>query len=212
MYETVGDYVSPGRRSQELYDKNETAFQREIRHRILNGDIDQDTLVVAITGHGPTIGYEMVKQFGSDIFAHQPYGQQQTYDLTEIKLPQAQTFAKATHDILALKPRVGASTLLDVDFHLFKPKSQWSQNDKLIDSNLLPGPDEVLKLGIKKVLLLEEKVPQCAGKGIYNERKPLGLDNFRTWLNPVFEWLNRLKKDGRLIISEDGIDPRIFPL
>jgi hypothetical protein len=191
---------------QERYDNNETVFQREVSHRILNGDIDKDTLVVAITGHGPTIGYEMVKPFSSDIFAHQPYGQQHDFDLTEIKLPQAQTFAKATPS----KPRVGASTLLDVDLHLLEPNFHWSPNDKLIDSDLLPGPDELLQLGIKKVLLLEEKAPQCAGKSTYELRKQQGLDDRRPWLNPVFDWLNRLKKDGRLIMNEDGIDARIY--
>lgn len=209
MYEKLGNYVSPGRRSQNLYENNETVFQKEVQHRILNGDIDKDTLVVAITGHGPTIGFEMAKQFGSDIFSHQSASQQNDFDLRFIKLPQAQTFAKSTHDILASKPREGASTLLDVDLHLYEPSFEWSPNDKLIDTDLLPQADELWNLGVKKILLLEEKAPNCSGKDSYVLRPDENLDGRRPWLNPLFEWLNRLKEDGRFVMNEDGIDARV---
>ena len=207
MYEKLGDYVAPGRRSQNLFKDNETVFQKEIQLRFLNGDIDKDTLVVAVTGHGPTIAYEMAKRFGSDIFTHE--NTDNDFNLKSIKLPQLQTFANSTHDILASKPREGASTLLDVDLHLFEPSFHWSSNDKLIDTNLLPKSDDLWNLGVKKILLLEERAPECSGKEVYILRQAEELDGRHPWLNPLFEWLNRLKKDGRFIMHEDGIDARV---
>ena len=209
MYEKLGDYVAPGRRSQNLYEGNENVFQKEVQLRISNGDIDKDTLVVAITGHGPTIGYEMAKRFGSDIFTHHNSEQENDFNMKSIKLPQMQTFAKSTHDVLASKPREGASTLLDVDLHLFEPSFSWSSNDKLTEANLLPKPDELWNLGVKKLLLLEERAPKCTGKDIYTMRQAEGLDGRQPWLNPLFEWLNSLKKDGRFVMNEDGIDARV---
>ena len=208
MYEKNGQLVTPGRSAQDMYKNNEEVFQREVRHRIANGDIDKDTLVVAITGHGPTIGYEMAKQFSSDIFSRQPADKQDRFGLAHVKLPQEQTFAKATHDILSSRPRLGASTFLDVDLHLLRKKSPWGPNDILIGENLLPRADELNRFGIKKVLLLEEKPPRCSGITGYQPRSELTLDDGGAWLNPLFHWLNDLKRDGRLRVNEDGIDAR----
>ncbi|MBS1997046.1 MAG: hypothetical protein JSS86_12070 [Cyanobacteria bacterium SZAS LIN-2] len=197
-----GDTVPQGRRAAGQYANNEDVWQREVDRRIQNGDIDQNTLVVAITGHGPTIGYEMAKHFHSDIYQHYPAGALEP-GFAEMKRDQAQTFAKATSDLLK-QPRIGSSTVLDVDIH----QDAAPLSKETVDS--LPTADQLMRMGIKKIFVAEEKPPNADGAKPYETQNPDDpLSELATWNHKrIYDWLNALKKDGRIEIVTDGLDAR----
>jgi hypothetical protein len=64
--------VPPGRITTGFYKNNEDVWLAEMNRRFSNGDIDQNTLVVAPTGHGPAIAYAMAQRYRSDIYFNYP--------------------------------------------------------------------------------------------------------------------------------------------
>ncbi|MBT3705137.1 hypothetical protein HOG17_05155 [Candidatus Peregrinibacteria bacterium] len=195
-----GEKIPEGRRSTELYTHNEEQWLKEIHRRIINKDIDENTLVVAISGHGPTVAHAMAQHFHSDIYCRYP---EETSDenMLKVKLDQMQSFAKATNEELK-KSRKGSSTFIDVDIHQTKPIPQ-----NIIDS--LPSADQLIEMGITKIFIGQEKAPNKDGPTKYIKRNintpPLTPP---TPEDSIYEWLNKLIEDGRIQIIEDGIDIR----
>lgn len=197
-----GDTVPIGRRAAGLYTNNEDAWLVEVDRRIRNGDIDQNTLVVGMTGHGPTIAHEMAKHFHSDIYQHYPDGASEPR-FAEMKRDQFQTFAKATSDYLK-QPRIGSSTFVDVDIHQEAPLTK-----EVVAS--LPDAEQLIRMGIKKVFVAEEKPPSPDGVKPYemhNADADPGNELFYRQDKRIYDWLNALKRDGRIEIVTDGLDAR----
>jgi len=186
-FTTAPEIKPEGRVTNGHFRRNEDYWLYSLNSRFREGYIDSSTLLVASTGHGPTIGYAMAKRFRSDIFMHLPQAED-AISVGRIQ-DQGQTFFKGIHDALQAGPREGSSTLLVKDAHL-PPLSV-----ETVAS--LPSASQLRSLGVNKVFYGFEGRPFPSGPKPWSRAEGVPLDN----------WLTRLHGDGMQVV-EDGLDIR----
>lgn len=184
---SAGNEVPAGRRRSGFYNNNENYWESHTHSMISKGDIDENTLVVANTGHGPTIAAVMAERLGSDTFFHAPASGLDPIGLKRTR-DQFQTYADRIADGQA-NGRKGSSTLLSFDAHQTTPHTA-----EMVAK--LPNAEQLRSMGITKVFYA-------------NEGQVTGTRPFQPYpaTEPVQAWLAQLQKDGIQVVM-DGFDTR----
>ena len=165
---------------------NEDYWLESMRSRFSAGHIDANTLLVADTGHGPTIAYAMANRFRSDIFMHLPYSPE-PIGAAERTQSQAQTFFRGINEAMQAGSRHGSSTVLIRDGHVPNLSAQVAES--------LPSASTLKSIGITKVLFGIECRPTGPARWIGSQRTPLD------------SWLTKVHSDG-MPVYFDGLDIR----
>lgn len=198
VLEERGDQVPKTRHETGYFKENEDYWQQSTNHAISSGYIDENTLVIALTGHGLTIASEMVKRLSSDVFFSMPADSLDEHAQNRIA-EQSQTFLAQSSILKNTKPRKGTSTLLVLDAHA----NHFS--DVLSEKNL-PDAQMLKEMGFTRIFLAQET-------------EPTGLKNFRGVSTgkekALFTWLGKLQTDQEnwpkaslIQITQDGLDTR----
>jgi hypothetical protein len=171
VVESLGSQIPNTRQEEGYYDKNENYWISSTTRRILSGDIDANTLVIADTGHGLTIASVMARYFGSDIHFFMP--DDCFSDVARNRIAsQAQSFSRDIEFNKSSKPAKGASTLLVFDCHDSDTNRPLSCRNRESVVEGFQDAKALKDMGITKIFYASEQAPLPGGpKPIQNSIK-----------------------------------------